>query len=317
MSVLAVCLNPALDREFYINNFTVNKLHRLEPEFSRMSPGGKSINVAIDLSSFGVKSIVTGFIGGYVGDIVLSELRNISNLITTNFVHIENETRENIVIVDEENHTLTELNSAGPRIPIEDINHFLRRYTLIVPSSDAVVISGSIPQGVPVQFYGDLTKIAKKHGKRVFWETRDEISRESIKIDAPCIIRPDFRKDKVLFGKELESEQDYIDGGKELIRYGVKMAVLSYKIDYDIIVTSDGVWFIKPLVEIDHAHLLGTGDTYMAAMVYKCFETEDLIEIAKFGYAAALAKTWYKAKVPPKFEDIEKASTMFKIERVE
>ncbi|ABR30540.1 ribokinase [Thermosipho melanesiensis] len=317
MPVLSVCMNPALDREFYINNFSVDKLHRLDPEYSRMSPGGKAINVAIDLASFRIKSIVTGFIGGYVGDIVLSELREISNLITTNFVHIEGETRENIVIIDEVNHTITEINSSGPRIPIEDIEHFLRRYKLIVPSADAVVISGSISQGIPAQIYGDLTKIAKKYGKKVFWETRDNILRESLKIDSPCILRPDFRKEQVIFGRELNSEQDYIDAGKELIRYGVKMAVLSYKIDYDIVVTSDGVWFIRPLVEVDHSHLLGTGDTYMAAMIYKYFETENLIEIAKFGYAAALAKTWYRAKVPPKYEDIEKALTMFKIERVE
>lgn len=317
MAVLSVCMNPALDREFYINDFKIDKLHRLSFEMSKMSPGGKAINVAIDLATYGVKTIVTGFIGGYIGNIVLTELRKVSDLITTNFVHIDGETRENIAIIDETNHTLTEINSAGPRVPIEDIDHFLRRFSLIVSGADAVVISGSLPQGVPNQIYGDLTKIALKHGKKVFWETKDEIIQESLKISAPCILRPDFRKDKILFGRELVTQEDYIDAGKELIKYGIKMVVLSYKIDYDIVVTQDGVWFLKPLVEIEHSHLLGTGDTYMAAMVYKCFKSDNLVDIAKYGYAAALAKTWYRAKVPPKLEDIEKAFEKFKIERVE
>ncbi|MDK2840217.1 MAG: 1-phosphofructokinase [Thermosipho sp. (in: thermotogales)] len=317
MAILTVCMNPALDREFYISDFTVDKLHRLNPENSRMTPGGKAINVAVDLATFGVKTIVTGFIGGYLGEVVLSELRKTSNLITTNFVHIKEEIRENIAIIDEKNHTLTEINSSGPVIPIDDLQHFMRRFSIMVPNVSLIVISGSVPGGVPNSIYGELTRIARKSNKIVFWEAKDEIVSESLKISAPLILRPDFRREKRLFGNALNSEQDYIDAGKEAIRYGVKMAVLSYKIDYDIVVTEDGVWFIKPLVPIEHSHLLGTGDTYMAAMVHKYLKTNDLIEIAKYGYAAALAKTWYKRKVPPKLSDIEKAMDKFKIERVE
>jgi len=317
LSILTVCLNPALDREFYISDFTIDKLHRLSPENSRMTPGGKAINVAVDLASFGVRTVVSGFIGGYLGDVVLSELRETSTLITTNFVHIEEEIRENIAIIDEKNHTLTEINSSGPVIPMEDLQHFLRRFELISPNVSMIVISGSIPVGVPNSVYGELTRIAKKHKKIVFWEAKDEIVSESLKISPPLILKPDFRREKKLFGKKLESEQDYIEAGKEAIRHGVKMVVLSYKVDYDIIVTEEGVWLIRPTIEVEHAHLLGTGDTYMAAMVYKYLSTNDLIEIAKYGYAAALAKTWYRSKVPPKLDDIEKAMEKFKIERVE
>ncbi|MBO8161501.1 MAG: 1-phosphofructokinase family hexose kinase [Thermosipho sp. (in: Bacteria)] len=317
MPILTVCMNPALDREFYINDFTIDKLHRLTIENSRMTPGGKAINVAVDLAAFGIKSVVTGFIGGYLGDVVLTELRETSELITTNFVHIEEEIRENIAIIDEKNHTLTEINSSGPTIPLEDLQHFLRRYKLIVPTVRVVVLSGSLPIGIPNSIYGELTKLAKKYNKAVFWEAKDEIITESLKISVPFVLKPDFRREKKLFGEDLKTEQDYIDAGKEIIRYGVKMAVLSYKIDYDIVVTNDGVWFVKPLVGVEHAHLLGTGDTYMAAMIYKYLETNDLVEIAKYGYAAALAKTWYKRKIPPTFEDIEKAMEKFKIERVE
>ncbi|SHH45906.1 1-phosphofructokinase family hexose kinase [Thermosipho atlanticus] len=317
MPVLAVCMNPALDREFYVNDFTIDKLHRLTTKNSRMTPGGKGINVAVDLAAFGIKSIVTGFIGGYLGEVLLSELRNTSELITTNFVHIEEEIRENIAIIDEKNHTLTEINSSGPSVPLEDFQHFLRRFNLISPNVSMIVISGSLPLGIPNSIYGELTKVAKKYNKPIFWEARDEIITESLKVSAPLVLKPDFRREKKLFGRTLESEKDYIDAGKEVIRFGVKMAVLSYKIDYDIIVTEDGVWFLRPLIEIEHSHLLGTGDTYMAAMIYKYFETNDLIEIAKYGYAAALAKTWYKTKVPPKLDDVKKALEKFKIERVE
>ncbi|QTA38290.1 1-phosphofructokinase family hexose kinase [Thermosipho ferrireducens] len=317
MSVLTVCLNPALDREFYINDFSIDKLHRLTPEMSEMTPGGKAVNVAVDLSYYGINSVVMGFIGGYVGNVVLSELRKKSELITTNFVHIEAETRENIAIIDEKNHALTEINSSGPWVPLEDLQHFIKRYELIAANAEVIVISGSVPLGIPNSVYGELTKIAQKLGKKVFWEARDPIIMESTKISVPYILKPDMRNKKVLLGKELVSQKDYIEAGKELVSMGVKMAVISYEIEYDIIVTSDGVWIISPTVEVEHSHLLGTGDTYMAAMVYKFLKGESLLEMAKFGYAAALAKTKYKAKETPPFKDIEEAFEHFKIERVE
>ena len=132
LRVLSICLNPALDRELIINNFSLDELHRLTNDTSLMAPGGKATNVAMSLSIFGIPSIVMGFVGGYIGKVFLNELRKFSRLITTNMVHIEEETREDIVILDEEKNTITEINSNGPFVPQDDIDHFLKRFDLSV-----------------------------------------------------------------------------------------------------------------------------------------------------------------------------------------
>ncbi|MCD6450547.1 MAG: 1-phosphofructokinase family hexose kinase, partial [Thermotogaceae bacterium] len=68
MKVLTVTFNPALDREIILDNFQVNKLHRI-PSLNHMelSPGGKGINVSLALANFGVPSVTMGFLGGYIG----------------------------------------------------------------------------------------------------------------------------------------------------------------------------------------------------------------------------------------------------------
>ena len=68
LKVLTVTFNPALDREIILDNFEVNKLHRV-PTFDDMelSPGGKGINVSLALANFGVPSVAMGFLGGYMG----------------------------------------------------------------------------------------------------------------------------------------------------------------------------------------------------------------------------------------------------------
>jgi len=46
VDVLTATLNPALDREIVVENFTINDFHRVKnPSYSKMDPGGKGINV--------------------------------------------------------------------------------------------------------------------------------------------------------------------------------------------------------------------------------------------------------------------------------
>ncbi|HPI18387.1 MAG TPA: PfkB family carbohydrate kinase, partial [Mesotoga sp.] len=115
MDVLTATLNPALDREIVVENFTINDFHRVKnPSYSKMDPGGKGINVSVILSGIGVRNVAMGFLGGYIGKVVEEKLRTMSDLITTNFLYVEEETRENIAIVDPIMDTITEINSSGP-----------------------------------------------------------------------------------------------------------------------------------------------------------------------------------------------------------
>ncbi|MGC8902963.1 MAG: 1-phosphofructokinase family hexose kinase [Fervidobacterium sp.] len=315
--VLAVCLNPALDREFVIDNFTINKLNIVPNEKNKMTPGGKGVNVAVILSRYNISSIVTGFIGGYVGNVLLSELRKVGPMISTSFVRIADETRENIAIADTVNHTLTEINSEGPCVDFEVIDSFLKRYEVLVQQVRTVVISGSIPCGVPNSIYGELTKIAKKHNKYVIWEARDEIITESIKVTFPDVIKYDMRRSEKILGSILNTEKEYIQAAKEFVKLGAKLVILSYKTIFDFVATVDGVWKFSPNLDIDHSYLLGSGDTFVAGIVLAHLENKCCIDMAKYGYAAAVAKTSHMGKEPPSSEEIEKFLDLISSERVE
>jgi len=316
-SVLAVCLNPALDREFVIDNFKIDKLNIVPNEKNRMTPGGKGVNVAVILSKYNIPSIVTGFIGGYVGNVLLSELRKIDSLISTSFVHISDETRENIAIADTINHTLTEINSEGPVVDSHSIEAFLKRYEVLVQQVKTVVISGSVPRGVPNSIYGELTKIAKKYNKTVFWEARDEIILESVKIAFPDVLKYDMRRSEKILGNILNTEKEYIEATKEFIKKGARLVILSYKTVFDFVGTADGVWKFSPKVDIDHSYLLGSGDTFVAAMIMAHLEGKCCIDMARYGYAAAVAKTSYMGKEPPSRQQIEEYLNLISSERVE
>ncbi|ACM23924.1 MULTISPECIES: 1-phosphofructokinase family hexose kinase [Thermotoga] len=317
--VLTVTLNPALDREIFIDDFQVNKLYRLRDlSRSQMTPGGKGINVSIALSKLGVPSVATGFVGGHIGRILVEELRKISNLITTNFVYVDGETRENIEIIDEKNQTITAINFPGPEIGEDDLNHFLRRYRMTLSKVDCVVISGSIPLGVSEDVCYELVRLAREKGIFVFVEQTPRLLERTLAgPEYPNVVKPDLRGNHLApFGMELKTFEDYVRLAEKIAEKS-QVAVVSYEVKNDIVATKDGVWIIKSKEEIDASHLLGAGDAYVAGMVYY-FVTHgaNFLEMAKFGFASALAATRRKEKYMPDLEAIKKEYDHFTVERV-
>jgi len=320
LEVLTVTMNPALDREIFISNFEVNKLHRIfDPSKMNMSPGGKGINVSMALANFGVKSVATGVLAGYIGRVIEEELRKYSALITTNFIHIDGESRENITIVDEINHTITEINAPGPVLNEEILEQFLRRFSMTLSRVEYVVISGTVPPGVPLDFYKSLSDMAIKKGKTVLMEARGQLLTNTVFGGVcPKIVKPDLRADKKCIGIDLKTIDDYIKVSKAILEKGADLVILSYEIVKDIIATREGVWLFDTHQEVDLSHILGTGDTYVAAILYYLLRRDkrNLFEASKFGYTAAVAKLKYLKKIFPSIKDIEMIRDTIKVERI-
>ncbi len=323
MIVGTVTLNPALDREFIIQNFCANSLHRIyDRDKINMDPGGKGINVSMMLASLGIPSTAMGFIGGYIGRVISEELRKRYRSITVNFVHMEEESRENISIFDEEKHTITEINAPGPQVSEDDLQHFLKRYHSFCSHSNLILISGSVPLGIPLNIYGTLSQIAQERNNSVFMEARGKLLTQSSMQACPMVVRPDMRSDQKILGQHVECLDDYFDAGKELIRRGAQLVVISYKTLQDVIVTREGNWvFSIRDEEVDFSHLLGTGDAFMAGMIYyylkrKQTEALDYLKMAHFGMASALAKTHRIKKEMPPVEEINQTMDHIAIERM-
>ncbi len=319
MKVVTVTLNPALDRQFIIEEFSTNAYHRIKDhKHMVMSPGGKGINVSMALARLGVSSIAIGILGGYTGRVLLTELNKVSPLISTSFVHIEEETRENIVIVDPVNHTMTSIDSPGPRVERKAIELLMKRYEIYLSRVEAVVLSGSLPQGLTGEIYGKMAKMAKERGKTVFFDMIDEYLTPALEICVPDVVKPDVRGSVTVLGERLEKLEDYVDAAVRLVKKGCKLVVISYEVKNDVVATQDGVWLISTPEEVEPETILGAGDAYVAAMVYKRLtdRNANMLDVAKFGYAAALAKTRKLTKEMPTYDEINEALGLCTLERL-
>lgn len=167
--VITVTLNPAMDKTVVLRNLEVGEVNRLIS--ARNDMGGKGINVSKVLYEFKVPSIAMGFLGGALEEIFRKELKE--RQITDRFISVAGETRTNIKIVDEENETYTDLNEKGPLVSEDEIRAFLNVYGELLQKEDIVVLSGGFCPGVPKEFYGTLTALAKKKELMSSWMQKE------------------------------------------------------------------------------------------------------------------------------------------------
>ena len=318
MDVLTVTLNPALDRELIVENLEVDKLHRVKnPKYSVMQPGGKGVNVSIILSGLKIPSLAIGFLGGFIGTVVEERLREVSPLISTSFVHVEEETRENITIVDPVNDTMTEINSVGPSITEEDMEMFMRRFRIGLRRSKIVVISGSAPPGVPDDFYASLSEEAHAEGKEVIVEAVGPLFEKAVESGTVTVAKPDLRGAQKLFGQELVELDDYQSAAEDMISRGSVMAIVSYHIEGDVIATSEGTWLLSTKEHVERSHLLGTGDSLVAGAVQHLTTSPgDYFGAAKRAMAAAIAESAYVEKKIISDEDVARSEDFFVVRKL-
>ena len=92
--IYTVTFSPAIDYVMDLDQFNIGDINRSISE--SFLPGGKGINVSIVLSNLGAKTVATGFLGGFVGEYIKSELNKLN--ITSDFIDVDGITRINVKI---------------------------------------------------------------------------------------------------------------------------------------------------------------------------------------------------------------------------
>ena len=130
--------------------------------------GGKGLNVSRVASILEAKVMATD---SWAGETAIYTARLKELGIIDVFTEIAGDTRICIAINDPVFDTSTEVLEPGPEISPEEQEKFLINFRNIVKEADIVTISGSLPRGVPIDFYGELIEISREYGKRLLLDT--------------------------------------------------------------------------------------------------------------------------------------------------
>ena len=271
-------MNPAIDKSAGVNQIEPEK--KLRCQELGLTPGGGGINVARAIHNLSGEARAIYPAGGLTGDMLeqLLEKEGINQY----RIKVKNWTRENVSIVEES--TNNQYRFEMPGSPLDEHETTLSLEAVLNESKTAeyLVASGSLPPGVPDDFYATLAK--KTHGAnlKLIIDTSGE-SLKKLKGSGIFLLKPNLREFREFTGLELLSEEDQKRAGRELVDNGTcEVLVLSLGADGVLLVTHDvQVRFRSPKVTV--ISRIGAGDSTVAGIVLGLTKDMDLKEAVMFG----------------------------------
>ncbi|MFJ2163535.1 1-phosphofructokinase family hexose kinase [Streptomyces sp. NPDC087856] len=251
--ILTVTLNAALDITHRVARLRPHASNRVSSVSQRA--GGKGVNVARVLRALGERTAVTGLAGGPTGAAVRADLAAAG--IADHLVPIDGESRRTVAVVDDRDTTI--LLEPGPPVTSAEWARFTLRYRELLGGARAVVLSGSLPPGLPADAYGVLVALARAAGVPALLDADGEALLAAL-AEGPDVVKPNIHELAAVTGVE-----DPAVGAAALTAAGARAVVVSLGPDGLLAHTPDGVWRARPPAPVA-GNPTGAGDAAVAAL---------------------------------------------------
>ncbi len=281
--IATVTLNPSLDRTITVDGLKLGESNRWAS--LRYFAGGKGIDVSRAVHEMGGQTVAYGFIGGPEGrtlEILLDE-----DGVLFSFTPIEQATRTNFIVGDTKARQQTIINAPGPHISKGELERFIEKLRRISPPPDLMVVSGSVPPGIPADIYHAIIMEAKGYGVRTVLDSAGQWLKEGIRAK-PYLIKPNVHEAEELLETELPTEEAIIEAALDLVDMDIEMVVISRGKDGIIAATKKSIIkAVSPSVKVRSA--VGAGDCTTAGLALKLAAGESLVEACRLGTAMGTA----------------------------
>lgn len=258
--ILTVTLNAALDVTYRLDHVAWGEVNRVASVARRA--GGKGVNVARILNALGVEVVVTGLAGGATGAAIRTDLA--ASGIADHLVEVGNESRRTVVVAEHEGATL--FNEPGPAIAPAEWRCFLTRFGSLLPGARAVVLSGSLPGGLPADTYAILVRTAREAGVPTILDADGDALRRGV-AGRPWIVKPNAAELATFAGTRLPlvGRAEAGAAAQSLRDAGAEAVVATLGADGLLASTPQGAWVVAPPERVS-GNPTGAGDAVAAAL---------------------------------------------------
>jgi 1-phosphofructokinase family hexose kinase len=311
-----VCIsaNPAIDKRVRLTKLVPGGVNRATDV--KAAPGGKATHVAMVLRTLGADPDWIGFSGGASGQELLDGLRMLG--IRAHPAKTAQVTRVNLEIIDDA-AGVTEILEPGAAPSESEIASFqdaCEEQFARGKSQAIVVASGSLPPGMPRNFYAALIHRAHAHGCKFFLDTSGEPLRSALEA-GPDFVKPNREEAEWLTGCKIADAASAAGAIRHLFTAGAKSAAISLGKGGLVWCAGAGrdLYFASSAV-VQERSAVGCGDAVMAAFAYAAgaglTEEETVRLAAACGAANCLANSPGAARA----EDIQRFRKEARVERL-
>lgn len=272
-------INPSIDYTMYLSELNPGAINRANQV--HYYPGGKGINVSRVLKRLEIDNIALGFSGGFTGTFIKQFLNEEG--IETDFIETNETTRINVKIKSD---LETELNGPGSNITREQQHRLLGKLNHL-SENDWFVLSGSLPDHIPRDFYHSIAQKCKEKGAKFILDTSGANLKSLIKTK-PFLMKPNGKELGELFDTAISNQNEAIFYAKKLIERGVTYVIVSLGSKGAVLITKQQT-FSAEAPSGNVINTVGSGDSLIAGFIASFLKTEDPKEAFRYSVASGSA----------------------------
>jgi 6-phosphofructokinase 2 len=282
--IVTLTINPTID--IFVNVGQVEPTRKMRCSAPKRDPGGGGINVARVVHRLGGNVAAIYPTGGAIGKLLqrLVEREGITSIVTPSHV----ETRENFTAYEEETGEQYRFVLPGSTLHRAEWEACLEKLASLPEKPKFVVASGSVPPGVPRDFFARAVRHAKQLGAKTVVDTSGS-ALEAVLEEGVTLIKPNLVELIDFVGSPLEHEAGRIAACRKLAAGGRAQAVaLTLGEQGALLVTADQAWRALPLA-IEVVSTVGTGDSFLGGMVSALAAGQSMEQAFRVAVAAGSA----------------------------
>lgn len=293
-------MNPALDLSTSTDR--VVSEHKLRCGTTRLDPGGGGINVSRVVHLLGGESLAIYAVGGLTGA-ALRQMLDIEG-VSSRAVPISGTTRQSFTVDESGTGRQFRFVLQGPELSESEWRACLAAVRQTAPPAGYLVASGSLPPGVPEDFYARVARLARESGARCVLDASGVPLREAL-AEGVYLVKPSRRELGELVGATLDTEQSQVNAASDLIAAGsAELVALTRGAEGAVLASAAGaVRLSVPTIQV--LSTVGAGDSFLGAFVLRLSEGGDTDAAFRYAVAAGSATTQTRATDLCRPEDVD------------
>ena len=300
VEIVTLCMNPALD--ITTGTAVIRPTDKLRCAAARYDPGGGGINVAHVAVALGVPATAVFPAGGPAGELVHNLL--VAEGLAVQRIRIGGSTRESFTVNESSTQRQYRFVLPGPQLTIAEQTECLLRLRQVAAGARIVVASGSLPPGVPEDYYQQISTLCAELGATFLLDTSGG-GLTNIK-SGVFLLKPSIRELREDLGAELATESDQVAAARGLVDRGVARHVLvSLGAQGALLVSADDAQHFDA-VQVPPGSGVGAGDAMLAGVAVGIARGWPLSEAVRLGIAAGAAMLLTPGTAPCTLTDTER-----------
>jgi 6-phosphofructokinase 2 len=297
--ITTLTINPAVDISWEVEDMV--PIRKLRSSSGTVFPGGGGINVSRVISILGGESTAVLTRGGLSGTLLTELLDDLD--LNRRVVKVNGHTRLAATVFERSTSQEFRVTPPGPELSESEWQAFLE--TVAKLEGDYVVCTGSLPRGVPSDFYARVAARAKERGGKVILDTSGRALFEALN-EGVYVVKPNQRELEHLVGRKASTGKEQEEIAQQIIAEGkAEIVALTLGAEGALLVWKDGVKRLRsPDVEVKSA--VGAGDSFVAGLTFGLAEGRSIEDAFLLAVAAGAAAVMTPGTELCRKEDVDR-----------